>query len=112
MKIKGVINQDDERVTGTWLFYCEGCKSHHQIWDKTSNANAKWDFNGDVNKPSFSPSIKVQYTDYKKDENDNIIKDSIKEIICHSWITDGMIKYFDDSTHDLAGKTIELPNLE
>lgn len=31
---------------------------------------------------------------------------------CHSFITDGKIKYLSDCNHHLAGQTIDLPKIE
>lgn len=52
-----------------------------------------WTWNHDIVEPSFDPSI--------------VVKRSSEEL-CHSWITNGKIRYFEDSTHLLAGKTIPL----
>jgi hypothetical protein len=30
-------------------------------------------------------------------------------IVCHSFVTDGRIQFLDDSTHELAGETADLP---
>ena len=31
--------------------------------------------------------------------------------VCHSFVTDGRIQFLGDCTHDLAGHTVELPDL-
>lgn len=58
-----------------------------------------WTFNGNLEKPTFSPSLLV--TGYLNAEQ--------PDGVCHSYITDGKIQYLSDSTHEYAGKTIELP---
>lgn len=58
-----------------------------------------WTFNGDLDKPTFTPSLLV--TGYLNKENPNGI--------CHSFITNGEIQYLSDSTHAYAGGTIDLP---
>ena len=58
-----------------------------------------WNFNGDMEKPTFTPSLLV--TGYLNAEN--------PDGVCHSFITDGKIQYLSDCTHKLAGQTIELP---
>jgi hypothetical protein len=74
-----------------YLFYCEGCKRVHSF-------NDTWQFDGNFDKPTISPSIKVtmQYkgTDY----------------ICHSFIKEGKIQYLNDCHHKLAGQTVPLKN--
>jgi hypothetical protein len=77
-------------------FYCPGCCQSHFFWTK---GNVAWGFNGDVNKPTVSPSIKVEYNG------------ADKNTICHSFIRNGFIEYLNDCTHSLAGKTIELEDL-
>jgi hypothetical protein len=31
--------------------------------------------------------------------------------VCHSYVTDGKIRFLDDCTHELAGKTVELEDV-
>lgn len=83
-----------------YLFMCPGCECGHGIWTTESNGNkAIWQFNGDMDKPTITPSVKVQHH-----YND-------KDIICHSFITNGFIEFLPDCTHELAGKTVELENV-
>jgi hypothetical protein len=85
------IRQEEWESRGTvYIFYCEGCKTHHY-------ADKRWSFNGDFEKPTFSPSILVEIGHYPK-PND----------ICHSFVKDGKIQYLSDCTHHLAGQTVEL----
>ena len=58
-----------------------------------------WTFNGNLESPTFSPSLLV--TGYLNEKN--------PDGRCHSFITDGKIQYPSDCTHEYAGKTIELP---
>jgi hypothetical protein len=84
-----------------YLFFCPGCKCAHGVWTTERNGNhALWGFNGDINNPTFSPSIRVQSGN----------KDGAT--LCHSFIRDGKIQYLDDCAHELAGKTIELPDFD
>lgn len=81
-------------------FHCPGCGCEHGVWTtKTNQNNAIWDFNGDMDKPTFSPSIKVTYPT------------AAKTHICHSFIKNGMIQFLSDCTQSLAGKTVELPDV-
>lgn len=82
-------------------FYCPGCKCHHGVWlHKEGYSGAAWDFNGNFDRPTFSPSILVRYP-YADKMN-----------VCHSFVRDGMIQYLPDCTHSLAGQTVELPEIE
>jgi hypothetical protein len=75
-----------------WMIFCPGCKFAH-VFD------SRWTFNGDQDKPTFKPS----YLSYGT-ENDP------RQPRCHSFVTDGFIKFLSDCTHDLAGQTVELPD--
>jgi hypothetical protein len=76
---------------GGYLIYCPGCKSHH-VFD------TRWTFNGDFEKPTFSPSM--------------LVNQHRPESRCHSFVTDGKIQFLSDCFHDLAGKTVELPEVD
>lgn len=79
-------------------FYCIGCKMHHGVWTTPSSFNgAVWTFNGDVKNPTINPSIRVRHGQNQ---------------VCHSFITEGKIQYLSDCTHEYAGITIELPEIE
>jgi len=90
-----------ENQKGTFMFDCPGCKCSHQFWTEHPEAltGPKWTFNGDKEKPTVSPSLLVRYP----------TADGMK--ICHSFIRDGRIEYLSDCTHELAGQTVELPNI-
>jgi hypothetical protein len=77
-------------------FYCPGCKESHTI--PTVGAHA-WGFNGDVETPTFTPSIRVSYT-YGAERI---------EVVCHSFVESGKIRFLHDCTHALRGQTVELP---
>lgn len=78
---------------GRWLYYCPGCDEHHGPGDS-------WAFNGDHERPTFSPSILV--TGYIRDA----------EVRCHSFVRDGQIQYLGDCTHALAGQTVPMEDLD
>lgn len=73
-----------------WVFECPACGCLHSV--KTP----RWQFNGDLEKPTVSPSILVPGS---QAEND---------FTCHSFIKDGKIQFLGDCTHHLAGQTVDL----
>lgn len=106
-----------------YQFYCPGCECYHGIWVKSYNGqNAIWEFNGDINKPTFKPSLKVTWVKLpdnpEKDNNGNYILGEdgrikgVKDMICHTFITDGNIQYLGDCTHELSGETIEMEDIK
>jgi hypothetical protein len=106
---------------GLIAFYCNGCKEYHGI-RLEGNKTPIWSFNGDYEKPTFTPSILIRsghyllenkgacWCTYNKEHSDNPAP--FKCSVCHSFVTDGKIQYLNDCTHELAGQTIELPDEE
>jgi hypothetical protein len=100
MKIKKIEN------TNQFVFHCPGCNGHHAF-------NDTWEFNGDFEKPTLKPSVLVTWNELPKDATfENVPKgelhpDSIP-MRCHSFITDGMIQFLGDCSHDKRNQTLEL----
>jgi hypothetical protein len=95
-----LIRKDGPRV----YFNCPGCESRHTIMIAPSSTGTTpvWTWNGSKEAPTFSPSLLVQGYDYKNE---------VKQI-CHSFITNGRIKFLEDCTHSLAGQTVDLREQE
>lgn len=97
---------------GRILFWCPGCDGAHQI-QAGDGPGPRWSFNGDFDRPTFSPSILVRGTQpITDDERRRIMAGERVEprpTVCHSFVTWGRIRFLDDCTHDLAGCTVELP---
>lgn len=79
-------------------FKCPGCNRTHQIPTK---GPAAWGFNGNMDKPTFTPSILATW-----DHGPNTVK-----YTCHSFVTDGRIQFLNDCTHQLAGQTVDLNDI-
>lgn len=62
---------------------------------------ARWTFNGDFDKPTFSPSLNTWITGTNGEVRSR----------CHSFIRDGRIQFLGDCTHALAGQTVDLPEI-
>lgn len=89
------------------FFRCPGCDAVHGI-SHGSGAGPRWGWNGDVEKPTFTPSVLVTWCEPSDnpDEFDDTSKDVKK--VCHSFVTDGRIQFLGDCTHALAGKTVDI----
>ena len=90
-------------------FWCPGCQEAHTI----RTAPDGWGWNGDLEKPTFTPSVKVagrrRITDA---EHARIMAGETIETeptCCHSFVTHGRILFLSDCTHSLAGQTVDLP---
>lgn len=74
------------------MFWCPGCGCVHAVWVRGPSA---WGFNGDYEKPTFTPSILVTGGTPHKDGGPKR---------CHTFITDGVIDFLADCSHALAGQ--------
>jgi hypothetical protein len=81
------VKVDGDRV----YFLCPGCRVTHGI----STAPGRWAFNGDVERPTISPSVLCTWPPLPRR--------------CHSFVRDGRIEFLSDCTHALAGQSVELP---
>ncbi len=75
------------------MFFCPGCNCGHWI------STPRWEFNGDMENPTFSPSVLVWWEQGEAHEKKR----------CHSYVKGGKIRFLADSTHALAGQEVELP---
>ena len=64
----------------------------------------RWEFNGDFEKPTFRPSMLVQYGEHENPETGHVRE--------HFFVTDGKIQYLSDCHHEFAGKTIDMIDCE
>ncbi len=80
-----------------YVFFCPGCQEHHSFdvaLDKIQTPRF-WGFNGNLEKPTFTPSLNVNPHDPKRH--------------CHSFVQNGNIQFLSDCWHDLKGQTVPLP---
>ena len=76
-----------------YLFQCPGCSKPHPF-------DERWTFNGDMEKPTFRPSLLVNKSNHPG------------ELRCHSFVTNGEIRFLSDCDHDLKNKIVEIPDWE
>lgn len=87
-KLRGV-----ENGIGYW---CPGCDRLHVLWTSAGSGHPAWQWDGSLDRPTVVPSVIVK-TDAGK--------------VCHHFLTNGVLSYLGDSTHALAGRVLELPDL-
>lgn len=80
-----------------YLFWCPGCQAYHRFQVAPAGPPA-WDFNGDMDNPTFSPSLGIEP---KKDGGFD----------CHLLLRNGELQFLNDCKHSLAGNTVQLPDL-
>jgi hypothetical protein len=76
---------EDEKM---YVFHCPGCGFGHAFKEGV------WQWNRDFEKPTITPSILAVTPPDKR---------------CHSFITDGKIRFLPDCSHNLKGQTVDLP---
>jgi hypothetical protein len=93
----GCVNDPDViSADAGWMHWCPGCKNTHAIAvEKPFENGARWTFDGNMEAPTFAPSVKVNWPEPGR--------------VCHYFIKAGNIEFCSDSTHALAGKTVPLP---
>jgi hypothetical protein len=97
---------------GYLFFWCPGCGESHMIRARKPGEARGWDFNGDYDRPTFVPSVKVEgkrrITDAERDRIMAGEKVEVPDVVCHSYVRDGQIHFLGDCTHGLAGQTVPL----
>lgn len=107
----------------SFLHWCPGCNEVHQF--KVAPATSPvWSFNGDFERPSFSPSMLI-YVTHTEDDDEKPLPTPRRETLCHYFIKTGAemrdrepgldpnksyIDFCGDSPHALSGKVVELPD--
>lgn len=66
---------------------------------KTRAGTHCWSWNGDVEKPTIRPSI---LHDFRPHDS----------LVNHLWITDGQVIFLGDCSHEFAGQTLDLLDVE
>lgn len=103
MKVKGITNKDGLRVL--MVFWCPGCAKPHPYRvarDRGEDSRYPvWSFNGDQEKPTFTPSLLVH--------QNRRADGTIEQPLCHLFLTNGVIQYCSDSQHALAGQSVPCP---
>jgi len=81
-----------------FYFWCPGCK-RVQLFNvgQTNSNGAKWDFNGNFECPSFTPSLRYV--------------GGPTGTLCHVVLTDGILNYCNDNPHACNNQKIPLPKI-
>jgi hypothetical protein len=94
VNMKFIVLMDNE-TEKQYAFHCPGCGFAHSV--RVRGPRPRWTVSGvEDDKPTVKPSIRAR----------------TGENLCHSFVTDGKIRYLTDSTHFLSGKTVEIPDFD
>ena len=75
------------------MIFCPACQCGHLFYS-TYGGKPQWTFDGNLEWPTFSPSMLV-YPGHEQPR-------------CHSFVRKGKIEFLSDCTHDMKGQTVEL----
>lgn len=76
------------------MFHCPGCEYSHPFEVDAPNGEG-WVWNGSMDRPTFTPSL--------------LVAKDFPSMRCHSFVTDGKIKFLGDCFHKLAGQEVSIP---
>lgn len=71
----------------------------------TRDGTPNWTWNGSVDSPTVKPSVLTRGGGEYKGKY-------FKEHVCHSFVNDGMVQFLGDCTHEFAGMTMDLIDIE
>lgn len=101
--IKAIDSQNRTRV----IFKCPGCEDNHQI------IVGVWGWNNSLDLPTFEGSVLVGGVQWAKNQSFHRPTHNVEagqRIVCHSFVIDGKIQFLSDSTHNLSGQIVDLPD--
>lgn len=98
---------DKDGVRSGFTHWCPGCDHAHEFvtWrrdGKHDNGHPVWDFDGNIECPTFTPSMRIFIPAHDGQP---------MQTTCHYIITAGRIQFCPDSGHVLKGQTVPLPEL-
>jgi len=105
------------RPDGQIAYWCPGCNTTHAV-RIAAHGRDGWTWNGDVDRPSFHPSILTRHYQISPEGLEMIRrgerpKDRERypgaDVICHCFVRNGRIEFLNDCTHALAGQTVDMP---
>lgn len=121
MKLLEHVNQQG-KIIG-YMFFCPGCQENHSFNTETGTTRPTWSFNGNLEFPTFKPSLLIRsgcsMSGHKPEmgcwctfEAKYGKPSPFKCGVCHLYVTDGKIQFLSDCTHELAGKTVDLQEID
>lgn len=107
----GQLGTKMRRVENGHSHWCPACGEMHVI-------PGSWKFDGNVEQPTFSPSVKITgkqtVVDEKGEWTGEWMRDADGKALdycCHYILTAGQLNFCGDCTHAMKGQTVPLPAL-
>jgi hypothetical protein len=113
VEVSKILRESD----GGLYFKCPACRFVHGV-RVTAPKTELWQWNGNVEKPTFSPSLLMQRETWTPPVTPENLAEWRRQpweqvkvpSVCHSFITDGRIQFLADCTHAMAGQTVDIPD--
>jgi len=108
----GIASRYLRTVAGGFAHWCPGCERLHVIMTHSDPKfpGPVWSFDGNVEAPTFNPSVRITYNGSDAGQ----VRPSgsrAPAACCHYFLHGGKLQFCGDSTHELAGQTVPLPEL-
>ena len=112
----------DDKIVG-YMIMCPACSEGHCFYNGNLDGKPHWTFDGNVEKPTFSPSMLVRGhrypsggkfpsdEEYKRMMDGEDLSSEMIPYVCHSFVKEGKIQFLNDCTHKLKGQTVELEDM-
>lgn len=84
------------RARNAYFYWCPGCEHAHEYDCEPPRG---WTFNGDIERPTFSPSMRVFLPAHNGEP---------EKTLCHHFVTNGQIIYLSDCDHKLATQQVPM----
>ena len=105
VKCLPIVDSKDSGIINGYMIECPACRFGHAFYVRAipngmGGTTPVWQFNGNMERPTFRASMKVTYGPRSAPQ------------ICHSFVTDGRIEFCGDCTHPYRGQTLDLPDMD
>lgn len=97
-------------TAGGLAHWCPACESMHAFAiDGYNSSGAKWTWDGNVQAPTFNPSMNIRIGPMPTVPVGR--PDAGKILVCHYFLRGGVIEYLADCSHAMKGTRVPLPDL-
>lgn len=106
----GQVSKFLRKTTQGHAHWCPACKEMHPLPDS-------WQFDGNVDSPTFTPSFKHEGMKTVRDEKGRwtgewvMIDGKPVPEVCHYILTRGILNFCGDCTHSMAGQSVPMAEL-
>lgn len=98
-KREGLVAFDPDREI--MVYWCQGCECTHMVNIAKDGTRPAWGFNGNVEKPTLSPSVRTFWPARTADGEHPARPEQTR---CHHFLRDGVIEFLSDShAHQVRG---------